>query len=353
VAEHFNNAGFEPIPLLGRYNNVINNNPMEFGLDLTDLTSIGFDLRNDYRYFLVLEIKSGSTGTGEVEELEVIRHEQGVGTVIGRMNAPMEISGGNKKIYIPIDVPGSSDITPTYLYVPQKRLSVASFSSQEASGEGSANGRAIYALDNNSSTFWHSRWSSSPQPLPHYIVFEIDSTYTLNGFEYLPRQNSANGRIGEYDVYILQSRNDNNGVLISSGTFDNDGSVKRAFFEPVQGKFVKIVNKKSAGGDPNTCMAEFNLFYSAETAGNTSLEEPEETTTMSVHQYRSTLFISGVTGNAVFELFNLQGQKVKSLSANVTGSSVTQLDIANLDSGIYILKSFTDKQTKSVKVFIK
>jgi hypothetical protein len=333
----------------------MNSDPMEFGLDLTDLTSIGFDLRNDYRYFLVLEIKSGSTGKGEIKELEVIRHKQGTegveSAVVGKIDASLEISGENKQIYIPIDVPGSGDITPTHLYIPQKRLSVASFSSQETVGEGSANGRAIDALDGNSSTFWHSKWTSSPEPLPHYIIFEIDSIYTLSGFEYLPRQNSSNGRIGDYDFYVLQSHNDN-GVLVSSGTFGNDMSVKRAFFEPIQGKFVKIVNKKAANGDPNTCMAEFNLFYSAENSGKTSLNKIKDIN-IHVYQDNSTLFISGVTGNAVFELFNLQGQKVKSTNANVTENSVTQLNIANLNSGIYILKSSVEKQTKSMKIFIK
>ncbi|NDV46692.1 hypothetical protein D0T49_06490 [Paludibacter sp. 221] len=261
VAEHFNYAGFEPIPLLGEYSGVINNNPMEFGLDLTDLTSVGFDTRKNFRYFLVLELKSGSTGLGSVQELEVIRYGENKSEVVGKINTSVTISGAGKKIFIPVSVPANSNVRPTNLYVPQKRLKVKSYTSQETSGEGSSNGRAIHAIDGNEDTYWHSRWSSNKIAFPHKIVFEVDSAYMLNGFEYLPRQDSGNGRIGDYEFYVSDSATEQ-GVLVAGGTFENDGKVKRSFFEPIAGKYVTLINKRSSGGDDNTCIVEFNLFYS-------------------------------------------------------------------------------------------
>ncbi|MFT3902401.1 MAG: DUF1735 domain-containing protein [Niabella sp.] len=49
--------------------------------------------------------------------------------------------------------------------LPRTNWSIAGFSSQEANGEGPNNGRAIFAIDGNNSTFWHSQWAGSkPQP---------------------------------------------------------------------------------------------------------------------------------------------------------------------------------------------
>lgn len=71
---------------------------------------------------------------------------------------------------------------------------VAGFSSEEASGEGSDNGRVIHAIDNNTSTFWHSEWSGAQPDYPHYFVIDMSQEETLNGLSFIHRNNKYNGR---------------------------------------------------------------------------------------------------------------------------------------------------------------
>ena len=60
-----------------------------------------------------------------------------------------------------------------------------------------ANNVAANALDGNTATFWHSRFSGTPAALPHYIIFTMTASNTIDGITYLPRQDGApNGNIG-------------------------------------------------------------------------------------------------------------------------------------------------------------
>lgn len=360
VAEHFNYAGFDPIPLLGKYSGVINKKAMEFGLDLTDLISVGFDTREDFSYFLIIETKAAATGTGSVQELEVIRYplgmEQKAPDVVGKIKEAQPISGGGKKIIIPIDVPSIKRFVLSHLYVPQKRLKVKKVSTQETIGEVASGGGGLgkHSIDNNPSTYWHSAWNSGTTPkYPHYIVFEIDSTYTLTGFEYLPRQNSANGRIGDYKFYVSNSPNED-GELVAEGTFENNKNTKRAFFEPIKGKYVKLMNYKAANGDNNTCMAEFNLFYSVETKDPGTSIDDIDVTNLNIRQNGTSLYVSGIENEAVFSLYNLQGQKVLETTAIVISANTeTELNIATLPKGVYILNVVLSNGTKTEKVFLE
>lgn len=358
AAEHFKYAGFEPIPLLGQYNGVINNEPMEFGLDLTDLTSIGYDTRNAFRYFLVIETQAASTGVGTVSELEVLRYTEVDGEqtseVVGTISSPVSISGGGSKIIIPIDVTGNESVEPAHLYVPQNRLSVKAQSTQETTGEGENNGKAIYSIDGDESTYWHSGWKSGTPAYPHTITFEIDSAFMLNGFEYLPRQNHANGRIGDYELYIMDNLGEQ-GTLVSSGTFENNASLKRAFFEPITGKYIRLYNYKAANGDNNTCMAEFNLFYkpSDKTPEEPNAIELVEQEGLIVKQEESVLQISGIEGVAVFTLYNTQGQVVLNKQTNTVAGAITGLNIAKLAKGVYVLQVNESNRTRSAKILIE
>lgn len=84
--------------------------------------------------------------------------------------------------------------------------SVADFSSEEASGEGSDNGRVIHAIDGNSSTFWHSQWEGASPDYPHYFVIDMSQEETVKGFSFIHRNGKYNGR--PKDITI-ETSNDN------------------------------------------------------------------------------------------------------------------------------------------------
>lgn len=55
------------------------------------------------------------------------------------------------------------------------------------------------AFDGNTSTFWHTEYSPTLVQLPHQIVIDMKTTYTVGSVTYLPRQDgSNNGHVGEH-----------------------------------------------------------------------------------------------------------------------------------------------------------
>ncbi|KAA8484055.1 DUF1735 domain-containing protein [Arcticibacter tournemirensis] len=77
---------------------------------------------------------------------------------------------------------------------------IIDISSEEATGEGPNNGRAIFALDNNKSTFWHSRWSNGGAVAPHHITIDMGTIREIHGFYLVARQADGNGKPQEVSV---------------------------------------------------------------------------------------------------------------------------------------------------------
>ncbi|MGL5682955.1 MAG: fibronectin type III domain-containing protein [Marinifilaceae bacterium] len=50
---------------------------------------------------------------------------------------------------------------------------VVDFSSEERSGEGAGQGHAEFAIDEDDSKFWHSKWTNGGSSIPHYIVIDF------------------------------------------------------------------------------------------------------------------------------------------------------------------------------------
>ena len=73
-------------------------------------------------------------------------------------------------------------------------------SSEELNGEYSP---AIYAIDNNVSTYWHSEYDEAQPAYPHYLIIDFGEASTVAGFKYLPRQDGLNsGIILRYEFYV-------------------------------------------------------------------------------------------------------------------------------------------------------
>lgn len=79
---------------------------------------------------------------------------------------------------------------------------IAGFSSEEANGEGPNNGRAIFTLDGDPSTFWHSQWQGSSAPPPHFIIFDMGEVKEVHGLTFKGRQNSGTGRPSNVNVEV-------------------------------------------------------------------------------------------------------------------------------------------------------
>ncbi len=58
------------------------------------------------------------------------------------------------------------------------------------------------AIDGKTDTFWHTLWSAPHPSHPHTLVIDLGKEHELAGLRLLPRQDSPNGRIKDYKLYL-------------------------------------------------------------------------------------------------------------------------------------------------------
>ncbi|HVK23965.1 MAG TPA: phospholipase C, phosphocholine-specific [Actinokineospora sp.] len=122
--------------------------------------------------------------------------------------------------------------------------SVVSYaSSEETAGE---NGAARNAVDNTTTTFWHTRWSTSPAQPPHEVRLDLGSARTVTGLTYLPRQDGgANGRFGSYEVAL--GTDGTTWQTVSSGSFPDSAVAKTVAFTATIARYVRVRVLSEAG----------------------------------------------------------------------------------------------------------
>jgi beta-galactosidase len=86
--------------------------------------------------------------------------------------------------------------------LPRDSWRVVYADSEELGGD---DGNAANAIDGARDTFWHTQWQGASPAHPHQLVLDLGAEVTIHGIRLLPRQDSANGRIGEYRVFIASS----------------------------------------------------------------------------------------------------------------------------------------------------
>ncbi len=127
------------------------------------------------------------------------------------------------------------------------------------SSESRHNGRLIGTiLDDDESTFWHSRWQGDVAQPPHEFVIDPGSSEKITGVRLLPRQDGQeNGRVDDFEVYV--SETEEFGEPVASGEFSNTNMEQRAAIPPVSGRYVKVVIRSEVNGEPFASISEFNL----------------------------------------------------------------------------------------------
>jgi len=83
--------------------------------------------------------------------------------------------------------------------IARKNWKVISVDSEENLAEGAP---AEMAFDGDTDTFWHTLWSAPHTEHPHTLVIDLGSEQEISGVRMLPRQDSANGRIKDYKLYL-------------------------------------------------------------------------------------------------------------------------------------------------------
>lgn len=136
---------------------------------------------------------------------------------------------------------------------------VIGFSSQEASGEGPDNGRAVFAIDGNVGTFWHTQWSGASPGPPHYITIDMGAVKTIHGLSFVGRQSDGGGKPNAVDVMV--SSDNINWVDAGAFTLLNNKDLQKQFL-PLgfkDARYFKVIVNSAYNGS-YTQIAELNAF---------------------------------------------------------------------------------------------
>ncbi len=189
--EHFKNAGDgrsakvkegleANTPMLGKWaDGILHSEPMEFGYDLTDLSS-GFDMRRPLKYFFIIESKSKSVGKGKLYHCSVLDYEfdqLGIETIFDTGNE-LIIESRGKRTLVSAIVQGEPFFAPRNLRCPDGKMMV---------------------WDKPQSTHY---------PLKAYILFKNrmpEDTLTATEFTYLCRDLTAAYAVAALYEYPVQS----------------------------------------------------------------------------------------------------------------------------------------------------
>jgi chitodextrinase len=190
--------------------------------------------------------------------------------------------------------------TPTPTLIPQNTLTVASVDSQETGYE------ATKAIDANSTTMWHTQFVSANPPPPHWIILNLNGTYSVKGFRYLPRSDGyAEGTIKDYQ--FATSMDNITYATPTTGTFASDTTQKDVVIPGTTAKYVKLTAMSEINGNPWTHAAELNIFGDPVSSGTGPLalytfdNTPNDT---SGNSYNGTLinsptYVAGKIGQAI------------------------------------------------------
>ena len=121
-------------------------------------------------------------------------------------------------------------------------------------------GEAKHLADNDPATYWHTMWSVTVAKYPHWVDFDAGETKTMQGFTYLPRQDSRNGRIKGYRIQVS-----NDGKTwsdtICEGSFEDNAQEKRVTFaKPVKARYLRFTALSACDGTDFATGAEFGIL---------------------------------------------------------------------------------------------
>lgn len=141
---------------------------------------------------------------------------------------------------------------------------VTGFSSEEKTGEGTANGRTIHALDGNDDTFWTTEWKAAKPGPPHHIVVDMQAATKLHGFTLTGRTDKNTGNVkatgNPKNIIVETSLDGATWDYAENFTLEN---IKLSTFYLAysqQARYFRITINTSQGDVYLTNIAEINAF---------------------------------------------------------------------------------------------
>jgi len=121
-----------------------------------------------------------------------------------------------------------------------------------------------FAVDGNSNTFWNTPgagtqgWEGIQTKHPHHLIVELKRSTKIKGIECIARQNSSEGRIARYNVYV--SQDGKSWTKVAEGVMDDTRKPQKILFNKVRASFIKLEALSEVNGGARTSLAEFDII---------------------------------------------------------------------------------------------
>jgi len=123
---------------------------------------------------------------------------------------------------------------------------------------------AANAIDGDPATFWHTRWQPQNDPMPHELVIDLGRQIRLTGITGLPRQDMANGRIAEIEVFCSPEDASWQSPVAVARWADTAQRQTVRFSGDVSGRYLRLLVKSEVNGQPFASLAELDVVPSAD-----------------------------------------------------------------------------------------
>jgi hypothetical protein len=119
--------------------------------------------------------------------------------------------------------------------------------SQETAAE---DGRVENAFDGNPNTFWHSKWSGTPDRYPYVLTIDLGSNVDVEGVRFLTRQTGPkNGRPKNFQLFLGDSL-EHLSVAATEGAIPNSDALFEKRFPHRFAHYARLVFQDSWKNEP-------------------------------------------------------------------------------------------------------
>ena len=121
-------------------------------------------------------------------------------------------------------------------------------------------GEVEHAVDGDTETFWHSRWSGDAAQPPHFLVIDYGQPLNIEGVRYVARTDNDNGHVKDYEIY-LSGDGLEWGKPAAKGSFRGDASDEVVQLrKTIRARYVKFVVLSEQNGQPFASVAELEAI---------------------------------------------------------------------------------------------
>ncbi|MGL5731558.1 MAG: BT_3987 domain-containing protein [Bacteroidales bacterium] len=269
------NGGFQQVDI-----NSIKRLPVEITVPFTNKWNISCQLKNDQ--FVVDEYNATNNTffallpNDQYSAPEKIELKEGENSSIVNYELSDGLLPGNYLLPVQIDnITATLGGNPTDVLVPDTKTSVIyslikegtkvdktdwnilSVTSEEPTGEGAGNGKAIHMIDGNTETFWHSKWSGGNTPLPYEIVIDMKKNVHVAQIELLPRGRGSNNPLKL--VRFEGSMDNSNWEQLGSFEFINQDQPLIYAVKSTKCRYIKLVIPDDGGNQRVAAIRELDV----------------------------------------------------------------------------------------------